>query len=1098
MSSLPRAAAASKAAVAAAPALRSCAGPSAGYAAAAAAAALAPAGRRRATPSGTTLSSSSLPSDRSDDAPRAPQGPPLLPWAGVDAQYGDVTAADVEAALAGGAAAVYAGGGKGSSSLPQPQSQPPSARAQRALQLWALYQRRPHPLRADVIGGAVSLYASLGAHRLAVDVFQAASKAAEGGRRRTEEDGGAGGGGGGGGAGKGRAGQGTAAAPSSPPFRLPRSSQEALLRSMRALGDPSGHPFASSGGGGTASPSSSSSLLHPTSASTSSSSATSLSHSSASSFVPADLPSALRALQTAASAGDATRAVGLLRGMHGRGFPLPLAAYRAAARVSVDSGQSDRAVHAARELVRKRRRAEADAALAAPDGAVDADGAPAALASSAAQDRETIVRPALLAAVKAGDGDGAAVAYHAARALGFPFARGGTGAIERRQVVWAASAAALLASPVLGEAVVADLLRAGDAVDGLSPPSGAAGGSSSSSSAAAAAGAAAATSSSAAARPTPMRHGLPSETPISTPQELLSHALNSLVVACAGAGDVVGAVRTLCLLLGEGQGGPGPNGALLLEERAWTATVDAIRTAGAKFLQWERMLRDQSGEQVQHQPPPPQEEQQEEAAAAAGVSIAAEDAEAATTTSPPSPAEEATEGQLLAEEEAFEAETGEATAADADAGPLSGVEGGGLSPHPSSSSSAAAAAPAPSTPLTSEYALLASLFGSHPLAFGAALPLSDEEALARLSHQAPVPASLNPDGTVSAEVLRRERPEALSAAAAGYSPASYLARLVFLGAAEAHALRQSPGGWRGVLQTTVEEAEARILGASLVGRGPTLAGGGASSNPAATSSPPSSSSSSSSSASGAPLLLHDHDLAPLDPAVVPALTISALLARQHGGAAQPLPAGNFQLFATISQTLGLTPDARGPSQAEGAPPLPGPVLSAAVVGMASHRAARKSAPQVAEYAVRVLSAQPDADTYAGMLMAHAREKKEKMDMAAAAEVLRRATAAGVRVTRRLYGEMAVFYLRTDRPTRAREVLADAIQAGETPSPEVFDLAVRTAAKLMRGQQQQQQRGGADGGGTSSSAAAAAGSSARTGDAAIVTPREFAKLAADAK
>jgi hypothetical protein len=169
--------------------------------------------------------------------------------------------------------------------------------------------------------------------------------------------------------------------------------------------------------------------------------------------------------------------------------------------------------------------------------------------------------------------------------------------------------------------------------------------------------------------------------------------------------------------------------------------------------------------------------------------------------------------------------------------------------------------------------------------------------------------------------------------------------------------------------------------------------------------------------------------APLEPlgALVPQLTLSAELAARHGGAAQPLPLGNFRIFETLRQSLtsldaeganaaaaaaaaasggesdgGAAAAAAAAAASEGRPvPLP-PSILATSLAVSSACWMRTIAPHLLIYALERFHVPAGADAYAAVIDGYADARpRATIDLRAAQEMVRRMTAAGVSPTHEL-------------------------------------------------------------------------------------------------
>lgn len=563
----------------------------------------------------------------------------------------------------------------------------------------------------------------------------------------------------------------------------------------------------------------------------------------------------------------------------------------------------------------------------------------------------------------------------------------------------------------------------------------------------------------------------------------LNDCLHALLVAYATTGDSVGAMRTLCLIIHEG---------FTLRSAAWDATIRCLQKASSNFHQWEQILRSSSEQQQQQQ----QQQSTSSLTTEESASVTPENIDEAHTNLPEQSSEnsvamntdealstdqnnaelsssnsESEDGGLSSSSaglndndfsgnESNRSSDGDSSDTSGDDGMVSSLSSGSFHRSVSASTIAflnqrpsASSYVLPSS--KSEYALLASLLGTYPQMFNGelpnnfpiedthiSLPFPTQESAQKLfalqnlaTLNAPPSAPRNNDGTISAEALRTERPEALAALAAGYGAASYLGRLSFLGIAEAHALTTSNGGWLNVLQSVTEQLDSYIFSTN------TDSNNGENSN-----------------------VNYGN---PLDLSQISKYSLSSVLSQQHGGVAVQLPEGNFRMFATISQTLGLPANTYGAEQARLArtegrfPTIPPTALAACISSFVMNRGTRRQALVLAEFAFRALEVTPDADVYAAILSNYSHERRDKVDLTTAQEIVRKMVSNGITPNARMYTELVTLWLRAKRINKAYDTLVQSIQVNAAPSLEMFELTARAAMKMITGKSRKDKQGRTD-------------------------------------
>jgi hypothetical protein len=269
--------------------------------------------------------------------------------------------------------------------------------------------------------------------------------------------------------------------------------------------------------------------------------------------------------------------------------------------------------------------------------------------------------------------------------------------------------------------------------------------------------------------------------------------------------------------------------------------------------------------------------------------------------------------------------------------------------------------------------------------------------------------------------IRPNRPEALQALATGYSVGSFLVRVACLASAEAHLLGNSSSlrqknhqsidnisedsedlkqtdGWLNLLESAVSNADQLLLNNNV-------------------------------------------DL----PLISTSFSVSTLLNNQHGGAAQSLPAGNWRMFDTAKQTLGLPLQGRLSDVSDAAVLFP-PALSALLWGMALSRA-RGNGPIFADYAMRSLGCEPTSEVFAALIAGHARDHREMnaSSYASATDTLWRMAEAKVEYTSSIYSELILLWLRAKLIDRAFYTLKLALDNGLTVQSRLFRACIRACS-----------------------------------------------------
>lgn len=265
--------------------------------------------------------------------------------------------------------------------------------------------------------------------------------------------------------------------------------------------------------------------------------------------------------------------------------------------------------------------------------------------------------------------------------------------------------------------------------------------------------------------------------------------------------------------------------------------------------------------------------------------------------------------------------------------------------------------------------------------------------------------------------MRPNRPEALQALATGYSVGSFLVRVACLASAEAHLLGSSQSlhrdnsngqsdesadqadGWRNLLESAISNAEQQLLNNNEI------------------------------------------DLSTISTS----LSVSTLLNKEHGGAAQSLPAGNWRMFDTAKQTLGLPLQGRLSDVSDAAVLFP-PALSALLWGMALSRA-RGNGPIFADYAMRSLGCEPTSEVFAALIAGHARDHREMnaSSFASATDTLWRMANAKVQYTSSIYSELILLWLRAKLVDRAFFTLKLALESGLTVESKLFRACIRACS-----------------------------------------------------
>lgn len=271
--------------------------------------------------------------------------------------------------------------------------------------------------------------------------------------------------------------------------------------------------------------------------------------------------------------------------------------------------------------------------------------------------------------------------------------------------------------------------------------------------------------------------------------------------------------------------------------------------------------------------------------------------------------------------------------------------------------------------------------------------------------------------------IRPNRPEALQALATGYSVGSFLVRVACLASAEAHLLGTSQSlslrhqsdfankesrdasedaeqadGWLNLMESAISNAEQLLLN-------------------------------------------NDFDLSMISTSI----SVSTLLNNQHGGAAQALPAGNWRMFDTAKQTLGLPLQGRLSDVSDAAVLFP-PALSALLWGMALSRA-RGNGPIFADYAMRSLGCEPTSEVFAALIAGHARDHREMnaSSYASATDTLWRMAEAKVEYTSSIYSELILLWLRAKLVDRAFFTLKLALETGLTVQSRLFRACIRACS-----------------------------------------------------
>jgi len=174
-------------------------------------------------------------------------------------------------------------------------------------------------------------------------------------------------------------------------------------------------------------------------------------------------------------------------------------------------------------------------------------------------------------------------------------------------------------------------------------------------------------------------------------------------------------------------------------------------------------------------------------------------------------------------------------------------------------------------------------------------------------------------------------------------------------------------------------------------------------------------------------------------------SVSTLLNNQHGGAAQALPAGNWRMFDTAKQTLGLPLQGRLSDVSDAAVLFP-PALSALLWGMALSRA-RGNGPIFADYAMRSLGCEPTSEVFAALIAGHARDHREMnaSSYASATDTLWRMAEAKVEYTSSIYSELILLWLRAKLVDRAFFTLKLALETGLTVQSRLFRACIRACS-----------------------------------------------------